>query len=67
MWNPFRRYTIQPQESAIVAEELDNVIKPETERALLQSLRARNEVTSIYERLSGEALHDLRGGKPCLP
>lgn len=68
MWNPFRRAELKPvpfiqQDSNLAVNNI--ALEQETEVALLRSLKARNEVASMYERLASEALCKIKGGGIC--
>lgn len=71
MWNPFRRaelkpvHIVQQQQQQSASADSMNVLEQETEIALLKSLKSRNDVTTLYERLASEALCNIKGGGIC--
>ncbi len=60
MWNPFKKITLEPinktnnNHCAIQLSE-------DTEKAQLRSLKARIEITMLYEQLAEKALIGIKG------
>lgn len=65
MWHPFKKVRLEPVK--ISSDEssqlnINPVLNKEIEKAQLRSLKARTEITMIYDRLSEGAVSKLKGG-----
>ena len=60
MWNPFKSYKI---EAIPDTTDIDSKVHVPngTEQAQLRSLKARTEITMLYETIAEKALNNMRG------
>lgn len=64
MWHPFKKVTLEAvtkNEPKVTIPEPDIEISEELEKAQLRSLKARTEISMIYERMAENALQKLKG------
>lgn len=64
MWHPFKKVTLEAvrkNEPKATIPEPDIEISEELEKAQLRSLKARTEISMIYERMAENALQKLKG------
>jgi hypothetical protein len=64
MWHPFKKVILEPiTENNIDVPQPIVTLPTEVEKAQLRSLKARTEITMIYERMAENALVKLKGNK----
>ena len=64
MWHPFKKVTltnVTQNSKDVTLPEASIKISDETEKAQLRSLKARTEISMIYERMAENALAKLKG------
>ena len=64
MWHPFKRVTLEAvtkNESDISVPAQKIKLSDEIQTAQLRSLKARTEISMIYERMAESALANLKG------
>lgn len=63
LWHPFKKVSLEavPKEEINIKSVSDNLnISDDIDRAQLRSLKARTEITMIYERLADNAIQNLK-------
>lgn len=64
MWNPFKSVKLKPvtvNHSDTIKNNPDIKLSPDVEKAQLRSLKAKTEITMIYEQLARKALLSMKG------
>jgi hypothetical protein len=64
MWHPFKKVTLEAvikNTSEVTSSPVEINIPEEVETAQLRSLKARTEISMIYERMAEGALAKLKG------